>query len=63
MDCNDELSPREIAALDREAAALTIAISDLVTPETVVQGFLSHRWKRRDGDIFTPSVPAPVRNG
>jgi hypothetical protein len=37
----------------READILRLAEQDGVTPETILQGYLSGRWKRRHGDIYS----------
>lgn len=54
---NDELNYREtVFAIEREARReadiLRLAIEHETTPDTVVQGYLGHRWKRRNGDIY-----------
>lgn len=40
----------------READILRLAEQDGVTPETILQGYLSGRWKRRHGDIYSVAV-------
>ncbi|HEX3524855.1 MAG TPA: hypothetical protein VHT52_22555 [Stellaceae bacterium] len=54
---NDELQYREdVFALEREAKReadiLRLAIEHESTPATLEQGHLSHRWKRRDGNVY-----------
>jgi hypothetical protein len=52
----DRLYREDVFALEREAKReadiLRLAEAHEVTPETVLQGYLGHRWKRRDGDIY-----------
>jgi hypothetical protein len=45
----------------RAAQILDLAIEHEITPETVLQGYLAGRWKRRRGDIYPPA--RDVRNG
>jgi hypothetical protein len=37
---------------ERAATILDLAIEHEITPETVLQGYLAGRWKRRRGDIY-----------
>jgi hypothetical protein len=56
---NSEAYRDDVFAIEREvrfeADLLRIAQANDITPETVLQGYLGHRWKRRNGDIY--SVP------
>jgi DNA-binding protein H-NS len=37
---------------ERAARILDLAIQHEITPETVLQGYLAGRWKRRRGDVI-----------
>ena len=58
----DRLYREDVFALEREAKReadiLRLAEAHEITPETVLQGYLGHRWKRRNGDIYrSAAVP------
>jgi hypothetical protein len=52
----ERLYREDVFALEREARReadiVRLAIEHEITPETVLQGYLGHRWKRRNGDIY-----------
>ena len=48
----DEWNKRKAKVYQRD---VFIAIENEVTPATALQGHLSSRWKRRDGDIYLPA--------
>jgi hypothetical protein len=58
----DRLYREDVFALEREAKReadiLRLAEAHEVTPETVLQGYLSGRWKRRHGDIYRAAAAA-----
>jgi hypothetical protein len=62
MDSSDRQYREDVFALEREAKReadiLRLAEANEVTPETVLQGFLSGRWKRRHGDIYRAAAAA-----
>jgi hypothetical protein len=48
----DEERQRRERWSERAARVLDLAIEHEITPETVLQGYLSGRWKRRSGNIY-----------
>jgi hypothetical protein len=56
MDNGGRAYREEVFAIEREvkreADILRLAEINETTPDTILQGHLSNRWKRRDGDIY-----------
>jgi hypothetical protein len=56
MDNESRAYREEVFAIEREvkreAEILRLAEINETTPDTILQGHLSNRWKRRDGDIY-----------
>jgi hypothetical protein len=61
LSAEDRQYREDVFALEREAKReadiLRLAEINEVTPDTIVQGHLSNRWKRRDGDIYRAAAP------
>jgi hypothetical protein len=52
---DDRLYREDVFALEREVVReASILRAREVTPATTLQGYLSARWKRRDGNIYHP---------
>jgi hypothetical protein len=70
MDNEERAYREEVFAIEREVrreadrlrhdAILRLAEINETTPATVLQGHLSNRWKRRDGDIYHTAINAIV---
>ncbi|HEX3451273.1 MAG TPA: hypothetical protein VHS97_23670 [Isosphaeraceae bacterium] len=64
MDNGGRAYREEVFAIEREvkreADILRLAEVNETTPETILQGHLSNRWKRRDGDIYRAAAAAWV---
>jgi hypothetical protein len=64
MDNAERAYREEVFAIEREvkreAEILRLAEINEVTPETILQGHLSNRWKRRNGDIYRAAAPTWV---